>query len=61
MRRSQKRKNNDNLNVFFMLSGTACLKAACRMLMKMTPGLNFTNILRAAFTLLDPKSEKKYS
>ena len=27
--------------------------------MKLTPGVNFTNILRVAFTLGDPKSAKK--
>ncbi len=28
------------------------------MLVKLTPGVNFTNILRAAFTLVGPKSAK---
>jgi len=36
--RSQKCKKIDNLTVFFALSGYACTKAACRMLMKSTPG-----------------------
>jgi len=31
-----------------------------RMLMKLTPGVNFTNILRAAFALKDPKSTKRH-
>ena len=35
-------------------------KAACKMLAKLTPaGVNFTNILRAAFTRSDPKKAKK--
>jgi len=29
------------------------------MLMKLTPGLNFFNVLRTAFMLVDPKSVKK--
>ncbi len=29
------------------------------MLMKLTPGLNFINVLRTAFTLIDPKRVKK--
>jgi hypothetical protein len=34
-------------------------KRACQMLMKLTAGgVNFTNILRAAFTSADPKSAK---
>jgi len=34
------------------------MKAAHRTLMKLTPGVNFTNILGAAYTLADPKSAK---
>ena len=34
-------------------------KAACKMLVKLTPGVNFTNVLQAAFTSADPKSTKK--
>jgi hypothetical protein len=29
------------------------------MLMKLTPGVNFTNILHAAFTCADPKGAKE--
>jgi len=32
------------------------LKAACKRLVKLTPGLNFINVLRRAFTLVGPKS-----
>jgi len=31
------------------------------MLVKSNPGVNFINILQAAFTCADPKSTKKYS
>jgi len=34
---------------------------ARKMLMKLIPGVNFTNVLQAAFTQTDPKSAKKYS
>jgi len=34
-------------------------KAARRTLMKLTPGVDFTNILLAAFTLADQKKIKK--
>jgi len=34
-------------------------KAACKMLMKLTTGVNFTNTLEAVFTQADPKSAKK--
>jgi len=33
-------------------------KCSHKMLMKLTPGLNFINVLRTAFTLVDPKSVK---
>jgi len=42
-------KKADNLNVFFALLG---INAACRMLMKLTPGVNFIDILRSAFAPL---------
>jgi hypothetical protein len=34
-------------------------KFASKMLMKLTSGVNLTNILRAAFTHADPESAKK--
>jgi len=39
--------------------GYAGVKAARKMLVKLTPGVNFINIQRIAFTLVDPKSVKK--
>jgi hypothetical protein len=35
-------------------------KCAHKMLMKLTPGVDFTNVLQAAFTLADPKSAKRH-
>ncbi len=35
------------------------VKGASRMLMKLTPGLNFINVLRATFTRIDSKSAKE--
>jgi len=34
-------------------------KCVQKMLMKLTPGVNFINVLRAAFLKSDPKSAKK--
>jgi hypothetical protein len=42
-----------------MLLGSTSVKAASKTLMKLTPGLNFINILDTALTLEDPKSVKK--
>jgi len=39
--------------------GSARLKALRKMLVKLTPGVDFTNILRKAFTGTDPESAKK--
>ena len=52
-------KKTDNLTVFFALLGSTCAKAARKTLMKSTPGVNFINVLQAAFVLADPKSVKK--
>ncbi len=48
------------LNCLFALLGSGWVKAACRMLMKLTPGLgiNFTDTLLADFTREDSKSAK---
>ncbi len=35
-------------------------KVAYKMLMKLTPGVNFINVLCTAFTCADPKSVKRY-
>jgi len=52
-------KKTDNFSVFFVILGSALVKSACRMLMKLTPGVNFINILRGTFTCTDSKSAKK--
>ena len=44
---------------FIVLLGPALVKAALRTLMKLTPGLNFINVLRTAFSHVEPKSVKK--
>jgi hypothetical protein len=46
------------LTVFFTLLGSASIKAVCRTLMKLSPGVNFINILCSALTLVDLKSVK---
>jgi len=46
------------LTGFFTLLGSACVKAVRRMLMKLSPGVDFTNVLQAAFAQIDPKSEQ---
>jgi len=43
----------------FTLLGSTGVKAVCRKLMKLTPELNFINILLTAFTRIDPKRVKK--
>jgi len=50
--RSKKRKKTLMTYVFTFLGSTRA-KAVHRMLMKLTPGLNFINVLRTAFTLVD--------
>jgi len=40
--------------------GASLIKAACKMLVKLTPGLNFINVVSTYFTLADPKSVKRY-
>jgi len=41
---------NVNVNVFFALLGSWLKKAASKMLVKLTPGVNFINILRVHFS-----------
>jgi hypothetical protein len=48
----------DFTNVFALL-GNEQAKAACKMLVKSTPELNFINVLCTAFMLADPKSIKR--
>ncbi len=50
----------DNLTALFAHLGSTCAKVVCIMLVKLTPGLNFTNVLSTAFTLADPESVKRY-
>ena len=51
-------KRQVKLSVFLQLSGSVHVKPSCRMLMKLTPGLNFINIQHTAFTLTDSKRVK---
>ena len=43
--RSRQSKKLLDLTVFFALLGSVCVKAERKMLVKLTPGANFTNIL----------------
>ena len=52
-------KKTDDLNVFFALLGSAGTIVACKMLMKLTPEVDFTNILRAAFFARRSQKHKK--
>jgi len=47
--RSQKRKKTVMTWLSFCTDGIIGTKSACKMLVKSTPGVNFTNILKAAF------------
>jgi hypothetical protein len=47
------------LSVFFALLGYAHVKAASKILVKLTKGVYFINILQADFAQVDPKSAKK--
>jgi len=38
-------KDTDDMTVFFRHLGSGCVKAACKTLMKLTPSVNFINIL----------------
>jgi hypothetical protein len=51
--RSRKRKNTVKLSVFFALLGSVHEKAARRLLMKLTPGVNFIIILWAYFVPIE--------
>jgi len=50
MRRSQKRKKDNQVVSLFALLGSAPVKAASKMLMKLTPAVNFKNNLQAHFS-----------
>ncbi len=65
-RRSRKRKNTDNLTVFFTHLGSSRVKAVCRKLMKLTPSVNsstfyeqiFLKCLFGSFSLVTCKQKK---
>ncbi len=59
-RRGQKRKKDSEVVILFTLLGTTRVKAVLRTLMKLSPGVDFINVIRTAFTLVDPKSVKRY-
>jgi len=59
-RRSQKCNRHWWLDYLFALLGSAHVKSAHKMLLKLSPGLNFINILCTAFTRGDPKSVERY-
>ncbi len=48
-----KKKNTVTPSVFFLLSGSACAKDACRTLMKLTLGLDVrTNLINLTYTFI---------
>ncbi len=47
-----------DLTVILVLLGSAPVNAMYKLLVKSTPGVNFTNVLRTAFAHVDPKSVK---
>jgi len=49
---SNAKKRQSSHQCLFARLGSACAKAARKMLVKLTPGVNFTNVLCAAFTLV---------
>jgi len=55
----QKALHNDL--TFFALLGSACVKALRKHVGEIDPGLNFINVLGAAFMSADPKSAKRQS
>ncbi len=55
----RRKKRQSSQHCHFTLLGSTIVKVVRRMLMKSIPGLNFTNVLWAAFAHVDPKSAKK--
>ncbi len=51
-------QNTVKLSVFFALLESARAKAACRILMKLTPGVNFTNMFICSFYALRSQDRK---
>jgi len=52
-------KRQSSQQCIFTLLGSTGIKAEHKMLVNLTPGLNFINVLRTAFTHVDPKYAKK--
>jgi hypothetical protein len=48
----------NDLTVIYALLGSTHVKASRKMLMKLTPGVSFINVLHTAFEFIDPKSVK---
>jgi len=55
---SKAQKNSDCLTEFIMLLGATCVKAVCKMLVKLITGVDFSNNLCPVFTHADPKGAK---
>jgi len=53
----QKRQSSQQCHLGLL--GPTSVKAARKTLVKLTPGVNFINVLRASVMLTDPKSVKK--
>jgi len=53
-------KNIDNLTVYFALSRSARTNVAHRMLTKLTPEVDFTNIFSESFYMHRSQKRKKY-
>jgi len=54
-----RKKRQSSRQCHLALLGPTSVKGARKTLVKLTPGVNFTNILRKAFMRKDPKSAKK--
>jgi hypothetical protein len=55
----QKFVQSQTLSTEKLLNSLSYEKCECKMLMKLTPGVDFTNILCAAFTSKDPNEQKR--
>ncbi len=51
-------KDSQVISHHFALLDSACVKTAHKTLVKLTPGLNFINVLGTVFMSVDPKSVK---
>jgi len=50
-RRSKSAKKTDNLTAVLELSGSVCVKAVCRTLMQLTPGVSPTKLCLSNFCI----------